>query len=476
MILERNTEELTDLELRFSLPDGWRWRKIIDICQVNPTMSKPEGFLDTTEVSFVPMSAVDEQTGTIVSPEIRPLSDVWKGYKRFQNKDVIFARITPCMENGKAAIADELTNGIGCGSTEFHVLRARPNEAIPAWLYHFVRQESFRDEAAASFAGTAGQLRVPANFLEQKAIPVPSIPEQRRIVAKLESILAQLRTARTALDHIPSLLKTFRQSVLAAAFRGELTERDPGDEPAEILLERIRAERRHRWEESLCARGKDPANYTYEEPVAPDTSNLPELPEGWMWSKIGSFFDVSLGGTPARDKPEYWNGQIPWVSSGEVAFCHIKGTKETISDLGLSHSNAKYNPAGSVLLAMIGEGKTRGQAAILDISATTNQNIAAINCTVTPIKSECLFYWFMHQYEEIRGGGLGGAQPALNAGRIKEIVFPVIPVEEQKRIIAKLVEFFRQIEIVESVIKIVSCHLDEFEQTMLSKAFRGELS
>lgn len=311
--------------------------------------------------------------------------------------------------------------------------------------------------------------------IQEIPLPYPHLDEQHQIVAKLESVLTQIHTARTALEGIPRLLKSFRQSVLAAAFRGELTERDPSDEPAEMLLARIRTERKHKWEENLRAKSKNPANFIYEEPESPDTSNLPELPEGWVWEKIGSVFDVSLGGTPARDKPEYWNGKVPWVSSGEVAFCNIKETKEKITDLGLSHSNAKYIPPNNVLLAMIGEGKTRGQAAILDIPATTNQNIAAINCAITPLKPEWLLFWFMYQYEEVRGGGLGGAQPALNAKRIKELVFPILPIKEQDLIIIKLMDLFSQIETIESTVRNASRLLDTLEQAALSKAFRGEL-
>ena len=117
-------------------------------------------------------------------------------------------------------------------------------------------------------------------------LPLAPSDEQSRIIAKIEALFEQSRTAREALDAIPALLRQFRQAVLAAAFRGELSTRDPNDEPASVLLERILEERRRRWEEDLRAKGKDPRRYTYEEPAPPDTSDLPELPEGWCWATV----------------------------------------------------------------------------------------------------------------------------------------------------------------------------------------------
>ena len=135
------------------------------------------------------MSAVDEHHGVISRSQDRRLADVSSGYTSFQNGDVLFAKITPCMENGKAALAKNLTNGIGRGSTEFYVLR--PSDCVLGeYVYHFVRQKRFRDAAKRAFTGTAGQQRVPRSFMERAAIPLPPLDEQRRIVDILN------RTAR----------------------------------------------------------------------------------------------------------------------------------------------------------------------------------------------------------------------------------------------------------------------------------------
>ncbi|MCY4341339.1 MAG: restriction endonuclease subunit S [Gammaproteobacteria bacterium] len=154
-----------------------------DICTVNPRAGKT-ACLDDTSVSFVPMAAVDESAGEIAVRQQRPFAEVAKGYTSFEDGDILFAKITPCMENGKVALARNLANGIGRGSTEFHVLR--PGErALGEYIYHFVRQPGFREEAKRNFTGTAGQQRVPKQFMQNASIPLPSLDEQRRIVAIL---------------------------------------------------------------------------------------------------------------------------------------------------------------------------------------------------------------------------------------------------------------------------------------------------
>lgn len=165
------------------LPDTWAATKLSDVCQINPRGKS--GLAEDDYVSFVPMAAVSEFSGTIVDAESRPLREVQKGFTPFQEGDVLFAKITPCMENGKAAIARNLVNQRGYGSTEFHVLR--PTSLILAeWIFAIVRTAEFRRAAASSFQGAVGQQRVPASFLEGFRIPLPPLSEQQRIVEILQ--------------------------------------------------------------------------------------------------------------------------------------------------------------------------------------------------------------------------------------------------------------------------------------------------
>ncbi len=181
-----------------SLPKGWQWVKLGDVCEINPRRPALERS-NSTPTTFVQMSAVDDLLGIIERPEQRPFSEIRKGYTYFAENDVIFAKITPCMENGKHAIARNLIDGIGFGSTEFHVIR--PNENITAeWIWHFVRQPSVRQNATKHFTGAVGQQRVPDSYLKSLEIPLPPLDEQRRIASRLNEQLAAVESARKAAE------------------------------------------------------------------------------------------------------------------------------------------------------------------------------------------------------------------------------------------------------------------------------------
>jgi type I restriction enzyme S subunit len=165
------------------LPESWAAAKLSDVCQINPRGKS--GLAEDDEVSFVPMAAVSEFSGSIVAAETRPLREVQKGFTPFKESDVLFAKITPCMENGKAAIARNLVNQRGYGSTEFHIIR--PSALVLAeWILAIIRTPEFRRAAASSFQGAVGQQRVTSSFLESFRIPLPPVSEQQRIVEILQ--------------------------------------------------------------------------------------------------------------------------------------------------------------------------------------------------------------------------------------------------------------------------------------------------
>lgn len=174
---------------------GWPIRELGDVVEINPRL--PKGIAAPQEVSFVPMAAVDEIHGSIADRQVREFGTVSKGFPTFTNGDVLFAKITPCMENGKAAIASGLVNGIGAGSTEFFVLR--PNQDVLSdYIFHFVRRPSFREACKANFTGSAGQQRVPRSYLERVVLPLPPLDEQRRIVGLLDRAAEIRRRADAA--------------------------------------------------------------------------------------------------------------------------------------------------------------------------------------------------------------------------------------------------------------------------------------
>jgi type I restriction enzyme S subunit len=192
-----------------SVPINWQVRTIGEVAIINP--SRPTSLISLdpkTPVTFVPMAAVCEIQGRIVAGETRRLEEVNRGFTYFANDDVIFAKITPCMQNGKSAVASNLNSGLGFGSTEFHVLRAT-DDVIPEWLHLFVRRRAFRNEAKMNFRGSAGQQRVPAAFLSSHSIPVPPKEEQRRIVAAVGECFQRL-------DQISDLYEQALQEAIGA--------------------------------------------------------------------------------------------------------------------------------------------------------------------------------------------------------------------------------------------------------------------
>lgn len=185
------------------IPETWAEVRLTDVCELNPRLLAEERPADDLRVTFVPMSAVNESAGEIDRPEERTFGEVAKGYTSFRERDVLFAKVTPCMENGKAAVARQLQNGMGFGSTEFHVLRPTP-AVLPEFVFSFIRQQAFRNRAASAFVGTGGLQRVPPEFLARVKLPLPTLPEQQRIVDVLQQAeaLSQVNERRGHLDQV----------------------------------------------------------------------------------------------------------------------------------------------------------------------------------------------------------------------------------------------------------------------------------
>lgn len=163
------------------------------------------------------MEAVDGVLGKVAQVLTKPYSKLKAGYTYFENGDVIFAKITPCMQNGKHAIVRDLIDGFGFGSTEFHVIRPS-EEILPEWIHYYLRRKQTLDAAQKTFTGAVGQQRVPSSFLENLDIPVPHIEEQRRIAARLKAQLAEAETARQAALRQLRDLEALPQRILATAF------------------------------------------------------------------------------------------------------------------------------------------------------------------------------------------------------------------------------------------------------------------
>lgn len=212
-LAEAAWHSMVDAFLASGLESGWRLRRLSDVATINPRPARLDG---AEPIAFVPMAAVDAVTGTVANPDTRAAGDIGSGYKQFAIGDVIFARITPCMQNGKCAVF-EGPHEYGYGSTEFHVVRAG-QEVDPRWLHRVMRSSGFRRQAAERFKGTAGQQRVPADFLNAVLIPVPPLEDQGEAIRELDRIESsglQLASTRAEADR---LIAAIGPSALNQAF------------------------------------------------------------------------------------------------------------------------------------------------------------------------------------------------------------------------------------------------------------------
>ncbi len=194
-------------------PKGWRMVRLGEVCEINP--SKPTLSADS-QVTFLSMSAINDK-GEIVERQAKAYEEVQKGYTGFIENDVLFAKITPCMENGKGAIAKNLINAVGFGSTEFHVIRAS-KEILPDLIFRYLSLKHIRRFAASHMTGSAGQKRVPESFLNKLQIPLPPIPRQQEFAARVEEIEAEKARQAESRKKLDELFN----SLMQRAFSGEL--------------------------------------------------------------------------------------------------------------------------------------------------------------------------------------------------------------------------------------------------------------
>jgi type I restriction enzyme S subunit len=200
-------------------PKGWPVKKLGDksIAEINPRHRNLD-YSDNTVVSFLPMADIDDEWGIITGNQTRPYGEVKRGYTAFKNEDVLFAKITPCMENGKAAIARSMISDVSFGSTEYHVLR-HGKLGTPEWIYSLVRMTFFRNQAKANFTGSVGQQRVPAGFIENYKIPLPPIGLQQKFASQFQLLQTRIENSILISEYIEKLFI----NLIHLAFSGQLT-------------------------------------------------------------------------------------------------------------------------------------------------------------------------------------------------------------------------------------------------------------
>jgi type I restriction enzyme S subunit len=215
-------EPETVYENNNELPKGWKRNSILHVASINPKIPDRESLDGDLEIQFLPMKLVEEIINKFHLTETKKFKEAQKGsYTPFINGDIIFAKVTPCMENGKIAVVDNLKNGLGYGSSEFHVLRCS-DELLNKYLFYFVVQDRFRNEAQHAMTGAVGLRRVPKQFIENYAVPLPPFVEQQQVVQEIESRLSVCDKIEETITNSLKQAEALRQSILKKAFEGKL--------------------------------------------------------------------------------------------------------------------------------------------------------------------------------------------------------------------------------------------------------------
>jgi len=298
-------------------------------------------------------------------------------------------------------------------------------------------------------------------------ISLPKIEKQIEIINLFNQIDLDHQELAKENTNQKNYLTQLRQAILQEAIEGKLTadwrvknpvQKGNPDHDAQALLAKIQVF----WKENKT-KSRAITNGQYIE-------LLPEL-NSWIKTDIDSIGIVKIGGTPSRDNFAYWQKDVAWVSSGEVANCEIFDTREYISHEGSNNSAAKVLPCGSVLVAMIGQSKTRGQSAILRINAATNQNVCGIVINHGLINEKYLHYYFLSRYEESRTFAAGGNQPALNGAKIGKFLINLPPLAEQNAIVERVDRLLESVNALEQQVKERKSYAEQLMQVVLKEAF-----
>ena len=442
------------------LPAEWEVVPLGSVCAINPRRMSLKMLPEDTPVTFVPMAAVDAELGAITQAVVRPLREVKKGYTAFIEGDVLFAKITPCMENGKAAIAGDLSGGLGFGSSEFHVLR--PSPAVSGeYVWWFVRQTAFRRLAEENMTGSVGQLRVPPDFMARTLIPLPPRAEQDVIVRAIGATADHSRNAVLHLDGARHTLTRFRQAVLAAACSGRLTAdyRQASGESCELLLAEV---------DRLRGRSSRSFSPLWE----------PEVPRNWAVASLDRLTSWITSGS--RGWASYYANTGPVFIRAQ----NIKGDRLELEDVAHvqppvgSEGERTKMQVGDLLVTITGANVTKAALVDRDIGAAyVNQHVALAR-PVMPQLGRYLHLWMLselHGRRKLLHEAYGAGRPGLNLDNLRETPVGLPPLGEQIEIANRVDRLLEMSTRVERATEAAESDITKSSQAALAKAFRGEL-
>jgi type I restriction enzyme S subunit len=388
--------------------------------------------------------------------------------------DIIISMANSYALVGKVAIVRQVPQRATFGA---FLAAIRPVMIEPYFLLYALRAPQMQAAFRASSSQTTNIANISLGKMRPLPFPFPPLEEQRRIVAKVDELMAlcdrleaqqqererqHAALARASLVRVagaptPANLSSLfhnsydiapedlRKSILALAVEGKLVPQDPRDEPARDLLRVIEKQRATLVGSQSIRKTKACRPFTGDDtPYA--------IPETWVWTMLGEITDIGTGSTPSRTEASFWaDGTIPWVTSGSTSHSLITEADEFVSPAAVKAHRLRVYPQGTLLVALYGQGKTRGQVAVLGIAASINQACAAI-CALKgrePMQ-DYLKLLLLKQYDEVRLMSAGGAQPNLNVQKIKEVFVPLPPLAEQRRIVIKVTQLMALVDELEA--------------------------
>lgn len=418
-----------------SVPPGWTIGRLKYSLSINPSHKECGAVPSGTKVPFFAMESIGDDGALKIEAE-KSFEEASKAYTYFKNDDVIIAKVTPCFENGKGALVKGLEGGYGFGTTELVVLRA--SEKLNAkFLYYISLSNEVRHGGTAFMTGAGGLKRVPDDFYLNLVWPLPSISEQIKIVNFLDRETSKIDELIQKQEKLIELIQELQQ--------------------AKILM--------------CVTRGIKPVAKLKK------STNiwLDEIPSSWGEGNLKVLSKIYSGGTPDKSKQEYWtNGTIPWLNSGSVNDFYIFEPSEYITVEALSKSSAKWIKSGSVLVALAGQGKTKGMAAQLMFDSTCNQSM----CAIVPsekLNSNYLLWWLSANYQNIRNLAGGDLRDGLNLEMIGSIKCPLPSINEQIEI-AKYLDSVKEknLHLIERCKKSIEL-LTEHRSSLISAAVTGKI-
>lgn len=453
------------------LPNGWANACLGDLADLNPK----QVFDDDIVAGFVPMSHAPINFRDKLRFDERPWGEIKRAYTNFKDGDVIFAKVTPCFENGKAAFVEGLPNGVGAGSSEFFVLRPSCDGVSSKYLLALVKSYDFLVGGVENMTGAVGLRRVPKQFVERYLVPVPPAAEQTRITAKLDELLAQIDTLKARIDGVPALLKRFRQSVLAAAVSGRLTEEWREARAVSATgLDVIRHDQLAK--EAILEKKPELKKKKSSIQAEIDKSYLFEIPDSWAfttWGKLSEW--ITYGFT--RPMPKSDSGKKLLTAKDVQRF------KLDIVDCGLTTMEAfaslsdKDRPKNGDLL--ITKDGSIGRSALVRTKEDfcINQSVAVCWLRSTTMNKNYLEFLSNSEFTQrfVMDKAQGMAIQHLSIIDFAKCPVPVPPMDEQDEIVRLVEQLFALADQLENRVKAAQARIDCLTQSILTKAFRGKL-